>query len=186
MTVQQNKIIIVNNMVYENIYHNMRSGRYEEVLERILDFKSGNLKFPFEKNANHAWYCVGDAYFKLGKFSEALKAFQRAKKSDSSDAMCFLALGNSYDALGRPKLAERMFRKALNMDLDEYYRASAFFNFGNALYDQKRYEEAIEIYNHVRKRKDLIGEKARRNIFSAKLKINNEQGNKMKSNDINE
>lgn len=156
---------------YAPIYQLINSGDYKSAIRSMVDLKSGRLKPPFKQDANHAWYCVGDAYFKAENFLGAIAAFQRARKTDPEDAMCFLALGNSYDAIGRPKLAERMLRQALILHLDNLDRASALFNLGNALYDQRRYAEAIEQYQRVRTRKDEIGDKARKNLARARLKL---------------
>jgi tetratricopeptide (TPR) repeat protein len=158
-------------IAYALIYQLIKAGDYKLAIRSMVNLKSGRLKSPFKQDANHAWYCVGDAYFKSENFLEAITAFQRARKADPEDAMCFLALGNSYDAIGRPKLAERMFRQALVMHLDNFDRASALFNLGNALYDQCRYAEAIEQYQQLRMRKDEIGDKARKNITRARLKL---------------
>lgn len=157
-------------LAYAPIYELIRVGEYDLVVDRIVDINSGRLKKPFLQDANHAWYCVGDACFKAGRFLEAVVAFRRALKADPEDVMCFIALGNSYDAMGRPKLAERMLRRALVMRLDQNDRASILLNLGNALYDQNRYKDAIEEYEIIMDRKDQIGERARKNIALAKLK----------------
>lgn len=156
---------------YTTIYQLIRTGNYKSAVRGMVDLKSGHLKRPFRQDANHAWYCVGDAYFKAGKFLEAIAAFQRARKADPADAMCSIALADSYEAIGRPKLAERMLRRALALHLENFDRASALFNLGNALYDQHRYSEAIEQYQLVRARRDEIGDKARKNIARARLKL---------------
>jgi len=57
------------------------------------------------------------------------------------------------------------------MHLENFNNASALFNLGNALYDQCRYADAIEQYQRVRRRKDEIGNKARKNIARARLKL---------------
>jgi tetratricopeptide (TPR) repeat protein len=160
--------------IYTSIYKLVKAGDYKLAIHSMIDLKSGQLKPPFKRDANRAWYCVGDAYFKAEDFLEAVAAFQRARKANPEDAMCFLALGNSYDAIGRPKLAERMFRKALCMHLDSFERASVLFNLGNALYDQGRYAEAAQQYQRVKIRKDEVGEKARKNLTRVKAKIKND------------
>lgn len=156
---------------YARIYQLIKAGDFQLAIRSMVNLKSGHLKPPFKEDANHAWYCVGDAYFKEGDFLKSIKAFQRARKANPEDAMCFLALGNSYNAIGRPRLSERMLRQALAMHLDGFDRASALFNLGNSLYDQRRYAEAIEQYQRVKLRKDEIGDRARKNLAQARLKL---------------
>lgn len=158
--------------IYTQIYDLMEAGNFEQAITTIINEQTGRLNPIFKIDANHSWYCAGDAYFKIGNYVEAIKAFQRSRKADPQDAICFLALGNSYDALGRFKIAERMFRQALSLRLNEFNRATAFFNLGNALYDQRRYKEAIDIFNKIKNRKDKIGLKTRKNLTLANQYLN--------------
>jgi len=146
----------------------LKTGKTEQVRRLLVDARTGRLRRAYAWDANHAWYCVGNAEFDLENFREAAAAYRRACKADPQDAQSLLALGNCYDAMRRPKLAERVLRKALQLEgVRSKDKAALFVNLGNALFDQKRFLEAAAAYFPVRERRDQIGRKARLNFKMA-------------------
>lgn len=153
---------------FDSIHSLLKGGQADHVRHRLIDPRTRRLRRPYARDRNHAWYCLGSAEFKLENFKEAVTAYKRAYKADVLDAQSLLAIGNCYDAMKQPKLAERFFRKGLEIEsLSGKDRAALSVNLGNALLDQGRFLEAAAAYFPVRTRRDQIGRKARLNFKRA-------------------
>ncbi|MDP9894961.1 tetratricopeptide (TPR) repeat protein [Variovorax boronicumulans] len=153
---------------FDSIHELLKTGNPGQVRRRLIDAQTGRLRQAYAWDANHAWYCVGNAEFALENYREAAAAYRRAYKADPLDAQSLWAIGNCYDALKRPKLAERILRKALRLEgVSVKDKAALLVNLGNALFDQKRFSEAAATYLPVRGRRDEIGRKARLNFKRA-------------------
>jgi tetratricopeptide (TPR) repeat protein len=146
----------------------LKNGNFGQVRKRLVDPLTGRLRRSYAWDANHAWYCVGNAEFNLENYKDAAAAYRRAYKADPNDVQSLWAIGNCYDAMKRPKLAERVFRKALQVDgIEEKDRAALSVNLGTALLDQKRFLEAAAAYFPIRGRRDQTGRTARLNFKRA-------------------
>jgi tetratricopeptide (TPR) repeat protein len=145
-------------------------GEPRKALRRLLT-QDGSLRAGHFGDRNHAWYCAGCAYFDLGEYERARSAFRKALRSDPSDVECLLAIGNCYDAEERPKLAERTFRRALALDPDSETEAKLYLNLANALFDQKRDSEAIVLYEKLKRRRDVVGDRARSNLVRVRRRL---------------
>ncbi|MBE5317500.1 MAG: tetratricopeptide repeat protein [Xanthomonadales bacterium] len=97
---------------------------------------------------NIALYSEADACFRKGRYREALRLFKRAARADPLDSDCWFAIGSCLDALNRPTRAETAYLKALSMAPEEDHPA-LYFNIGNALLDQQRFEAAESWYARV-------------------------------------
>ena len=97
---------------------------------------------------NIALYSEADACFRKGRYREALRLFKRAARADPLDSDCWFAIGSCLDALHRPTRAEAAYLKALSMAREEDHPA-LYFNIGNALFDQQRFEAAVSWYARV-------------------------------------
>lgn len=93
-------------------------------------------------------YSEADACFRAGRFRDALRLFKQAARADSLDNDCWFAIGSCLDALRRPSRAERAYLKALSLAPPGDHPA-LFFNIGNALFDQQRFEDAVTWYARV-------------------------------------
>jgi len=121
---------------------------------------------------NIAAYSEADRQFRSGRFREALRLFEQAAHADPDDGQAHLAVGNCWDALGNPKRAEASYRAAEQL-LPEEEKPPALYNLANALYDQRRYEEAIRFYRLVPKG-TTTWELARKNLERASKYLGNE------------
>ena len=97
---------------------------------------------------NHHLYGKGCLYFERGAFREAISSFREALEYWPEDSEAWLALGNCYDACGKPRKAEKCYRMSIEYQTDKT-RDIALFNLGNALYDQRLFADAIECYEKV-------------------------------------
>ena len=97
---------------------------------------------------NHEAYGRGAKLFSDGNFNLAKNDFKLALEYWPEDPEAWMALGNCYDELKKPKKAEECFRKSL-LYCSAERMPDIYFNLGNSLLDQMRFEEAIECYQRV-------------------------------------
>lgn len=144
------------------------SGQIVEALEQIVDPTTGRLKGVFRQDGNHSWYVVGDYRWKLGLIEDAMRAFRRSLRAWKSDTQAMWALGNCYTERKKPRLAEHYFRRALEL---EESNSSIRFNLGNVLFDQGKFEDAVNEYKVVVKGSKDLSKAARKNIRLAESRI---------------
>lgn len=145
----------------------MREKKWSSALRMLLDVHTGALSENFLDDKNHAWYCIGDIYFRQEKYALAKQSFKKSVSYRCSDDEALMAIGNCYDALKRPRLAERYFRKALSVSLSAKSRAKATFNLANSLLDQARFDEAITLFEQLIKDHVSIRSSAKKNLMFA-------------------
>ena len=97
------------------------------------------------RDPNHTAYLRGDKLFKLGKFADAASRFKEALEEWPEDWQAMWALGNCYTALNKHRKAEEQFRGAIEIAASAEL-PGLYFNLGNTLFDQGKYEEAIAQY----------------------------------------
>jgi tetratricopeptide (TPR) repeat protein len=137
-----NEYDLLLNAVYEDIHQSSCT----TAINRLLLRSSWRLKPIARECGNHSWYVVGVCFSNAGKHRSALRAFRNAARSWPEDGQAHAAIGNCYSELGRPKLAERHFRRSLMLDSKN---KSVKYNLANALFDQMEFEAAIPIYRSV-------------------------------------
>jgi tetratricopeptide (TPR) repeat protein len=154
---------------FDDIHALLRDQEPRKALRRLLTPDSA-LRAGFE-DKNHAWYCAGCAHFDLGNYADARSAFGKALRADRSDVQCLLAIGNCYDAEGRPSLAEMAFLSGLAMNPDRTTAAELNLNLANALFDQDRNIEGLSLYKRLTRRRDEVGDRARANIVQVRKRL---------------
>lgn len=97
---------------------------------------------------NHSSYGNGVKHFEKGDFKSAKREFEVALEYWPEDSQVWFALGNCFDELKKPARAEKCFRAALKYGSEEN-KSETYFNLGNSLYDQEKYEAAIDNYKKV-------------------------------------
>ncbi len=132
--------------IFELLHTKTRNGELKSALSCVLDFDLAKIRKPYDKDLNHSWYLVGNIYFRLGDFSQSLRAFRTAYLKNNNDYAAAKAIGNCYSELGKYKMAERYFRRALLLKRDD---EELMYNLGNSLFDQKKYSDAICMYKKV-------------------------------------
>lgn len=137
--------------IFRPIHTLLKKKQYEKALKLIYEKKSNRIRRPYVIDGNHAWYIIGDIFYKKKRLAESIMAFRRSIRCYKGDAEAAWALGNSYSALNRPRLAERYFRKGLGLAL-ENDRPKLIYNLGNTLFDQGKYSAAINMYRKLEKR----------------------------------
>lgn len=97
---------------------------------------------------NNAAYSRGDESFRAQRYREALAHFREALEADLGDSASLFAMGNCYSALRKHERAENSFRQAITLAPSTEHPA-LLFNLGNALFDQGRFAEAVDVYAQV-------------------------------------
>jgi|JI10StandDraft_1071094.scaffolds.fasta_scaffold53395_3 tetratricopeptide (TPR) repeat protein len=118
---------------------------------------------------NHVAYVRGDKKFKEGRFADAAKYFLVALEEWPEDWQAMAALGNSYSEMKKPRKSEQWFRQAIALAPMEM-QPDLNYNLGNALFDQGRFDEAIEMYSQV-PRGNKTWRLAERNIALSKRRL---------------
>ncbi|MCW7541257.1 tetratricopeptide repeat protein [Aquabacterium sp. A7-Y] len=162
--------------LFKAIHEQLKHQRFTPALELLLEPGGARLRRRYRSDANHAWYCVGDARSRLRDFAGARDAFRKALRIWPQDAEALFAIGTCYDELGKPKLAERCFRNCLSlMDANGAPRAwlkdAALFNLANALFDQGKYRDAADLYKKLARKTGSMQAKARTNLAMAQARV---------------
>jgi tetratricopeptide (TPR) repeat protein len=152
---------------FSRIHQMLRNQNFGEVLELML-IDDKTIHPRYEHDLNHAWYVVGDAFFQLGRISEARDAFGKALSERSDDIESLWAQAECYSELNRPDKAEELLRKALELTPG---RRELIYNLANSVYDQERLHEAVSLYDQLANMDDDIGQLARKNAELAKGRL---------------
>jgi len=160
---------------FEIVHACLRDGKFSEAINILLEQCGHGLNREFQSEKNHAWYCVGCAYFEMGNFDCAKKAFLNAYRYNINDIQSLIACGNCFSEMRKPELTEKTLKKALTKKPGEKEKAIIIYNLGNALFDQGLYDSAIHAYASAIKRRDEIGVLSRKNAILARqlLRENN-------------
>lgn len=109
------------------------------------------------------WVCC-----ELEDYVGAIANLLRALELDADSTKAMSCLGIAFSELGDPLSAENWFRKVLTLDSANI---EAEYNLANTLYDQKKYKEAIKIYNKLVDKDAYLSERARKNLHLSKIKL---------------
>jgi len=96
--------------------------------------------------ARDAYVQLGIGYLQQGQTERAKVPLKKALELDASNADAHAALALVFQIEMEPKLADEHFRKAISQRRDD---ARLLNNYGSFLFEQKRYQEALERYNQA-------------------------------------
>ena len=133
---------------FQEVHEKLKKRDYDAALGLLLNSKTGKIRSSFISDANHAWYLVGDLFYKRRQYDQAVEAFLSAVECRDDDAEAMWAIANCYSDLGDPKAAEKYQREAVKVKPDDH---RLLYNLGNALFDQGQYEDAMVFYKMVGK-----------------------------------
>lgn len=121
-----------------------REDRFPDVssfIAALLSVSTGSLQMTKEQ-----WLDEGNRLFNIGRFQEALSAFERAIQLDPSFAEAHEAKGSALYYLNH--LADALVAYEQAIALDPNY-APAYNGKANVLYDFKRHDDALTYYNQA-------------------------------------
>jgi Tfp pilus assembly protein PilF len=93
-----------------------------------------------DKRSSGYWLERGDSFYKTGRYTEAIKAYQKAIEKDGKSVRAYNGLGVVYMELKEYENAERAFKRAIRLNPDFAWVRS---NLGLMYTRTGRYEEAI-------------------------------------------
>lgn len=93
--------------------------------------------------ARDAYIQLGIGYLQSGNTEQAKVPLRQALELDSSSADAHAAMALVYQTEMEPKMAEAEYRKALSSRSGD---SRILNNYGGFLFEQKRYQEAIDVY----------------------------------------
>lgn len=99
---------------YDDAFVLMRRAEYDKAIEEFNRFL-GNC--PNHQLAENAHYWIGESYYSLGKFAEAieqLEALLKNYKASSNTARALFKLGRSQEELGKKKDAKATFQRLVD------------------------------------------------------------------------
>lgn len=125
------------------------NGDYEGVIPLLNDI---NKDYPNTKFSGQALYYLGEANYRLGKYDEAVKAFEAGKKKYLPDLMkplVYMSLGYSYEAQKNYLKAAETFEEALKVFPNHYSRDEVLVNAARSLRLAGKNDEARARYEEI-------------------------------------
>ncbi len=123
-----------------------REDRYPDVASFVSDLIETHTPSGSLLKTKRQWIDDGNRLFDLGRYPEALNAFERAIGLDPAFADAYEGKGSVLYQLGRHAEALAAYGQAI--DLDPRY-AMAYIGKGNVLYYLKRYSEALSFHDQA-------------------------------------
>jgi tetratricopeptide (TPR) repeat protein len=80
----------------------------------------------------------------MGRYKEAIAAYEKARNLDSQKAAVFIAIGNSQYRLGENYLAVTAYQQAIKREKDN---PETWKSLGNSWFNLGKYDEAIKAYD---------------------------------------
>ncbi len=134
---------------FDEVHKLQRAGKSNAALSMLLNRKTGRIKKPYDADLNHAWYTVGDIFYKTKKYDQAIHAFKKAFLNWSGDVEALWAIANCYSDLAKPWLTKHYLTKAIRHGGK---RDVLRYNLGNALFDMGKYRDAVKQYKKIGKK----------------------------------
>ena len=100
--------------LFQASYMDLTLGNYDLAVQ---GFKNYLVRFPGASNAPDAHYYLGESYYSLSRYLEAVAEYQTVVKDYPRSRLapaCFLKSGYCYQKLGEGDLAERAFRELIS------------------------------------------------------------------------
>jgi len=122
-----------------------KKGRLKEAVEQytiILPQLTENEKIVYMKN-------IGYLLFQASQKNKALQWYLKAAKYDRKDPNLYYNIGSIYDDLGKPKLAEKYLRLALELKKDDI---EGRLRLGQSLFNKNKLTEAKRYVNEILKK----------------------------------
>jgi arylsulfatase A-like enzyme/Tfp pilus assembly protein PilF len=96
-----------------------------------------------DPDITEAYFSLGNIYFRMRKFREAITYFQQALDRKPDDSFSVINIANSYLALRQSGEAEKFLLAYLKKGLED---SQLFFVLGGVFLNQKKYERAVSAY----------------------------------------
>jgi len=98
------------------------------------------------EDSSNAYAAIGSIYRDTGRYDEAIKYLEKARKADRNNVTVAIALARTYDLMQNEKKAEAIYLNTINLAPKNW---EAYQGYGYFLVRKGRIEEAINNYNRV-------------------------------------
>jgi tol-pal system protein YbgF len=101
--------------LFQSSYMDLTLGNYDLAVQ---GYKNYLVRFPGAPNASDAHYYLGESYFSLSRYVEAVAEYQIVVKEHSRSRVvpaCYLKSGYCYQKLEEADLAEKAFRDLISL-----------------------------------------------------------------------
>ena len=101
--------------LFQAAYMDLTLGSYDL---SVQGFKNYLVRFPGAPNTPDAQYYLGESYYSLSRYLEAVAEYQNVVKEYSRSRLvpsCYLKSGYCYQELEERQLAEKMFRELISL-----------------------------------------------------------------------
>ena len=120
------------------------------VLEQKKDWR-GLLKLSQkwvknEPGSAYAWVALGEAYFAIKQYDQAIPAYREALRIQPEFAIGWNGLGITYSSIEQYNQAIHAYREALRIEPED---AGAWYNMGVAYEHLEQYDKAIQTYREA-------------------------------------
>ena len=149
--------------IFTPVHTLLRRRPVRAALGSLLD-NDGDLRPAYRCDANHAWYVVGDAWYRLGDMHRAREGFRRSLATRPDDTEAVMALADCWFAQGKLGRARYWFSRAF----DASCSATAGYNLANVLFDLDDLDAAIAIYASLRTNDATLAKAIRHNMQLAR------------------
>ena len=126
---------------YDSVAYNNREEYYEKEIEKYKKVIQSNPDPGAE-----IYYKLGEAYYEIDDYIEAIHYFGEAAKKCENPAPVFCSIGEAYYEIGAYERAINYFKKAIDI-MPEYQ--TSYYGMGNVYYKKGEYGNAIAYYNRA-------------------------------------
>ena len=135
----------IDQLKINNVENYLKQGEYHRALENLKDLENKHNHFIIH------WY-LGQTYFKLHNYLEAIRHTKMCIELKSKDALNLNFLGQIYLEINNYEQAKNLFKEVLEIEEDNI---TASYNLAKINFDQGKIKEGEKIYKDLIKRDPL-------------------------------
>ena len=132
----------IDQLKINSVENYLKQGEYHRALENLKDLENKHNHFIIH------WY-LGQTYFKLHNYLEAIKHTKMCIELKSKDALNLNFLGQVYLEINNYEEAKNLFKEVLELEEDN---TTANYNLAKINFDQGKIKEGEKIYKDLIKR----------------------------------
>ncbi len=126
--------------------------RYSQGTKPMMGFEKIYEEYSYTKTGTLAAFYAGVCYLHLGKYEEAIKYLEKYDLDDEMyQPLAYGNIGDAYMELNKPEEGIRFYLKAANEKMNTFTTPLFLKKAALALEYQKRYKEALELYERIKK-----------------------------------
>lgn len=126
--------------------------RYSQGTKPMMGFEKIYEEYSYTKTGTLAAFYAGVCYLHLGKYEEAINYLKKYDLNDEIyQPLAYGNIGDAYMELNNPEEGIKYYLKAANDKINNFTTPLFLKKAALALESQKRYKEALELYERIKK-----------------------------------